>query len=125
MPGGYNKRITVWEIVQQSLKMAGEMTMADLFREYKQQLREAYAEEWEAFKDGKRPTRTIKGVRHYIKSPPRGMTYHSFQRYINRFLNDGSIDKVMVDGETKKGEFTYASEELHNILQRPVYYKLR
>jgi len=124
MPAGFNKRLIVWEVVQQHLKTAGETTMADLFRVYKEQLREAYAEEWEPFEGGKRPTRTVRGVRHYLKPPPKGMTYLSFARYMNRFLNEGKIEKVMVAGEPKRGDFVFASEELHGVLQAPVYYKL-
>lgn len=124
MPGGFSKKLTVWEVVQQHLLTTGEETMAELFRVYKDQLREAYAEEWKPFEEGRRPTRTVRGVRHYLRTPPKGMTYLSFARYMNRFLNEGKIEKVMVEGEPKRGDFVFAAEELHDILKAPVYYRL-
>lgn len=120
----------VWEIVQQALILRGQETMSGLHKAYKEELKEFYANELKPFltysaDKGRdvpyaRLYRTRKGERQYIKRPPKGMTYLSFTRYINRWLNEGLIEKV---GESKKTKLT--PEQIEAGLKMPVYYRLK
>lgn len=122
--GGFKGRLTVWETVQSILSASGEATMVDLHRGYKEHLAAAYAEEWARFSGGRRPYRVVAGRRVYLRRPPRGMSYSSFTRYINRFVNEGKLEKVIIRGKVKTGEERYVADELLDIIKKPVYYRL-
>ena len=123
--GGYRKKFSVWEAVRDALLAKGEATMVDLHREYKERLREAYAEEWRLFEGGRRPYRVVRGKRFYLRHPPRGMTYLSFARYVNRFVNEGKLEKVIVSGEVKTSDERFVSDDLIGVIKSPVFYRLR
>lgn len=121
--GGFRRRLTVWEAVNQVLSERGEETMVNLHRAYKDMLRDAYAEEWKLFNGGhRRPYRVIGGKRVYLKKPPRGMTYLSFTRYVNSFVNEGLLEKVAPD---KRSSERYVANELLEVIKQPVFYRLK
>lgn len=68
-----------------------------------------------SFKSGPIPTR--KGAK-----PPKGMTYASFTRYMNRWLNEGKIERAIENGQVKHEDFIYV--DASQKLQRPVVYQL-
>jgi len=117
--GGYRKKYQPWPIVEGLLAAAGEMTMADLFRGYKDAIRAAYAAEWADFKN------VQAGVRRTKKppKPPRGCVYHSFVCYMNKWTNDGLVAKALdASGQPKRAPFSYASPGQR--LEQPTYYQL-
>jgi len=122
--GGFKGRLTVWGAVQGILSAGGEVTMVDLHRGYKERLAEAYAKEWARFSGGRRSYRVVDGRRVYLRRPPRGMSYSSFTRYINRFVNEGKLEKVIARGKIKTGEERYVADELLDVIKKPVYYRL-
>jgi len=123
--GGFRRRLRVCDVVKGVLLARGEETMAELFRAYKEQLRDAYHEEWEDYKKHRR-YQIIDGRRVYLRHPPEGMKYLSFARYINCYVALGLIEPVAVDATRKTApkEERLVSEELWDVLPDPVYYRL-
>lgn len=122
--GGGSGKTSVWDIVQAILYERGEETTAKLHKAYKEKLMEIYAAEWSMFidKNGKpyrNPYRVVNGQRVYFKKPPKGMTYLNFARYMNKWLNEGLVEKVAMIAET-----TLKQEQINAGLQLPVLYKL-
>lgn len=118
--GGYKGKINVDEIITQSLA-GGPKTMSELFRMYKDEVKNLYADEWALFEGGRRPTKTIDGMKHYIKKPPKGGTYLSFARYMNSLLNRGIIEKLQTDPGAHSSTL---SPDLVGVLEAPRYYQL-
>jgi transposase len=54
---------------------------------------------------------------------PKGMTYASFTKYVNKWLREGLVERVIEDGKVLRGDFIFVDESQK--LQRPVYYKLK
>jgi len=120
--GGFRRRIGVGEAVRGVLLARGEETMVELHRAYKELVKDAYAEEWARYKDerGKyhRGYRVVEGRRVYLTSPPKGMTYLSFARYINAFVALGLIEPVLIDSKRKTApeEARLISDKLLDVL---------
>lgn len=117
-------KIPVFDIVQGVLYERGQETIARLHKAYKEKLKEIYAPQLKPFlnKEGKaykNPYRIINGEKIFLKKPPKGMSYASFCRYMNRWLNEGLVEKAETSTESK-----LTPEQLEAGLQYPVYYKL-
>jgi len=127
---GFPGKVSVWEIVERTLIERSQETMSGLHKAYKEALKEFYADKLEPFmtysktKAGRvphaRPYRVRKGERQYLRRPPKGMTYLSFARYMNRWFNEGLVEKV---GETQETKLT--PEQIEAGLHLPVNYRLK
>ena len=110
-------KVNVWAVVQ-DLLAGSPMSIAEMHRGYKGFLRNYYAADLAAI--GKRHYRIINHVKVYFSKPPKGMTYLSFARVVNKWENTGLVQKTGVKGAA---QYVTPGQTAAGI-QLPSYYEL-